>query len=208
MPAGADPPTQGSIVPYAAQCIPGFSSPSGPCSPGPFDSGQEISVNAPANSMFTSAHSIWIFECAAPNGVLPTSPTACDSQTVQEDGTIFPFSDGSIAFNAYIVYFLPDDIYLGEGPTHTPVCGDTAATECVLYIGQDVQASLVPTDFSQPHVFSQPFLVHADPGDVGTMNPGDGTPEVPVAVLLPVAAMGILGGVLLMGRRHSVRASR
>ena len=194
-PAGADAPTEGSEIPDAAQCYVGGPS-GGTCEPGPFDSGQEIIVSVPANSVFTPTHDIQIQECAAPDGAVPTGPGACDPKTTQANGTIFPDQDGSIYFNAYIVYALPDSQYLLEGPTSSPVCGDTAASECVLYIGVD------PTDFTQPHVFSQPFLVKADPGD-GGHDPGDGTPEVPVAVMLPVAAMGVIGGAVLFRRRRS-----
>ena len=165
-------------------------------------------MDVPANSVFTSTtQTIWIFECAAPDGVLPTSPAACDQKTVQANGTIVPYADGSIIFTAYIVYALPDDIYFGEVPTSTPVCGDTAATECVLYIGQDYpNYPALPADFTQPHVFSQPFLVKADPTDSGSIDPGDGTPEVPMAVMLPVAAMGMIGGAVLIRRRRTQRA--
>ncbi len=88
-----------------------------------------------------------------------------------------------------------------------PTCGDTAATECVLYIGNN------QSDFSASHVFSQPFNVLANSDDLGE-NPGDGsqgpppqTPEVPYAVILPVAAMGILGGTVLVRRRRMAKSA-
>jgi hypothetical protein len=62
-------------------------------------------------------------------------------------------------------------------------------------------------------VFSQPFNVLANSDDLGE-NPGDGsqgpppqTPEVPYAVILPVAAMGILGGTVLVRRRRMAKSA-
>ena len=42
----------------------------------------------------------------------------------------------------------------------------------MLYIGQGGGGDI---GFSPPHFFSQPFQVHPDPTDSGTLNPGDGT---------------------------------
>ena len=38
--------------------------------------------------------------------------------------------------------------------------------------------------------------------DDSARNPGDGTPEVPMAILLPLSAMGLLGGAVLIRRRR------
>ena len=39
-------------------------------------------------------------------------------------------------------------------------------------------------------------------------NPGDGTPEVPMAIILPLSAMGLLGAtVLFRRRRNAARAA-
>ena len=75
------------------------------------------------------------------------------------------------------------------------------ATECILYIGDNYN------DFTQPHLWSQPFLISANGNDQAA-NPGDGTPEVPMAIILPVSAMGLLGAtVLIRRRRKTARAA-
>jgi hypothetical protein len=181
------------VIPNAAQ-------PTGTVTPGPFDSGQTINVVVPANQAFAAPNNnsgVNIVQCSAPNGVVPTQTSACDGNTLQNGALVNP--DGSMTFNGYTVYALPDSTSLGEG-TSGPKCGNTAATECILYIGNN------QGDFTQPHLWSQPFFVNPDATDSGTINPGDGTPEVPMAVLLPLAAMGLLGGTVAIRRRH--RAAR
>jgi len=187
-PASAAPPTNGQSVPNSAQC-------SASCGVGvPFDSGQNINVVVPANGVFTSTTTaIHIVECSAPNGVIPTLTSACDGNTINLN-TAFPTATGAFTYNGFTVYALPDSVSLGEG-TGGPVCGNTLATECILYIGPN------QLDFTVPHLWSQPFLIKANGTDSGA-NPGDGTPEVPMAILLPVAAMGLLGGAVLIRRRR------
>jgi hypothetical protein len=178
------------VIPNAAQ-------PTGTVTPGPFDSGQNINVVVPANQAFAQNAGVNIVECSAPNGVVPTLPINCDGNTLQNGAQVA--ADGSFTFNGYTVYALPDLVSLGEGSSG-PNCGNTAATECILYIGED------QNNFTAPHLWSQPFFVKPDPTDSGTINPGDGTPEVPMAVLLPLAAVGLLGGTVAIRRRH--RAAR
>ena len=193
-PAGAQP-ASGDIVPGSAQ-------PSGPVNAGtPFSSGQSINVVIPANSAFAAPDNtanVNIVECAAPNGVVPSNPVACDGNTIQ-GSTIIPNADGSFNYPGYQVYALPDSVTLGEGSSG-PTCGSTSATECILYIGNN------QNDFTKPHLWSQPFFVKSNADDGGE-NPGDGTPEVPVAILLPLSAMGLLGGAVLIRRRRASRAA-
>jgi hypothetical protein len=191
--ASAAGPTGGSIVPNSAVPVGSFT-------PGtPFSSGQGIDVVVPANSVFTNPNAaINVVECSAPNGVVPTLTSACDGNTIQ-GVTLNANSDGSIDFQAntgslYTVFSLPNS-GLGEGSTG-PVCGTSAATECILYIG------LNQGDFNQPHVWSQPFQIAATPSNTGA-NPGDGTPEVPMAVLLPLVALGLIGGTVMVRRRRA-----
>jgi hypothetical protein len=169
----------------------------GTVTPGtPFSSGQLINVVIPANSAFASPDNtaaINILECAAPNGVIPTQTTACDGNTIQGP-TVTAAANGSFTLTGYPVYALPDSFSLGEG-SGGPVCGNTLATECILFIGNNQNA------FTSPHLWSQPFLIKANANDSGA-NPGDGTPEVPMAILLPVAAMGLLGATVLIRRRR------
>jgi hypothetical protein len=178
-------PSDGAIVPGSAVPI-------GTVTAGtPFSSGQGINVIIPANSVFTSASTnINIVECAAPNGVIPSTPSDCDGNTINAF-TVKPNTDGSINYetatkNPFPVYALPDSVSLGEGASSGgPVCGNTAATECILYIGNN------QLDFTQPHVWSQAFFVTPNADDGGE-NPGDGSAApaaaVPVASLSSVVA--------------------
>ena len=206
-PAGATTPTEGASGPYAVAVSPFTAGDA-------YSSGQQINVVVPANSLFVSTTNVNIVECAAPNGVLPTLPNECDGNTIQGP-TILPNTDGSINLQAegdglYQVFALPDSISLGESPSSAVTCGDTAATECVLYIGEN------QGDFTAPHVFSQPFFIAANSDDKGDF-PGDGssstiapppqTPEVPFVIILPVAAMGLLGGTVLVRRRRAASKS-
>ncbi len=206
-PAGATTPSEGASGPYAVAVSPFTAGDA-------YSSGQQINVVVPANSLFVSTTNVNIVECAAPNGVLPTLPNECDGNTIQGP-TILPNSDGSInlqtqGYGLYQVFALPDSISLGESPSSAVTCGDTAATECVLYIGEN------QGDFTAPHVFSQPFFIAANSDDKGDF-PGDGssstiapppqTPEVPLAIILPVAAMGLLGGTVLVRRRRTLSKS-
>ena len=171
--AGATTPTQGSSVPNAAMPVAPFTAGT------PFSSGQAINVVVPANSLFVPTSSVNILERAAPDGVVPTLPIECDGNTIQGP-TILPNSDGSInleeqGYALYQLYALPDSVSLGESSVGQVNCGNTSATECVLYIGDN------QGDFTQPHVFSQPFYIEANADDEGE-NPGDGSaPAVPAA---------------------------
>ncbi len=172
----------------------GVATPQTPFTAGtPFSSGQIIKVTVPPNTVLPQGQNILIEECAAPGGVLPTLSSACDSNSVDGD-TIFPATDGSISYTNYTLYALPDAPSLGESPTTTPVCN--LANQCVLYIGTNAQ------DFTKPHFFSQAFKVNPTANDSGA-NPGDGTPEVPLAIGLPLAAAGIMGGILYRRRKVS-----
>jgi hypothetical protein len=161
----------------AAQPVPPFSAHT------PFDSGQSINVVIPANSTFSSTatppdNTITkdIVECSAPNGVIPTQTSACDGLSVQGP-TVLPGANGSLTLQNYIVYALPDSVSLGE--IGGPACGQTAATECILYIGDNYN------DFTKPHLWSQPFFVKANGNDLGA-NPGDGS--APTASSVPSAS--------------------
>ncbi|MGD0882140.1 MAG: Ig domain-containing protein, partial [Acidimicrobiales bacterium] len=143
-----------------------------------FDSGQNIDVRVPANTVFSPGTAVHIFECASPHGVDPTTTLACDANTSYQGGTVYVQANGSVDVEAhsafgdpYTVYALPDYVSLNEGPANTPVCSTGSANECVLYIGEGGGSD---TGFSQPHFFSQAFQVHADPTDSGTLDPGDG----------------------------------
>jgi hypothetical protein len=193
-PAGATTPTQGSIVAGAAQ-------PQQPNTPGtPFQSGQQIDVVVPGG-FFPAGDGLQIVECSAPGGNIPTSTSACDGNTVNAL-SLEANSDGSVDYQGYTgslypIYALPDKTTLGEG-TSGPKCN--ASTNCILYIGENFN------NFTALHVWSQPFQIVPDAGDAAP-NPGDGTPEVPLAVLLPLSAMGLLAGIVLVRRRRAEAAA-
>ena len=162
--------SNGNIVPTAAQAQSPFTAGT------PFASGQPIDVAIPANTAFASPDNSTakkIVECAAPNGVVPTLTTACDGLTVQGP-TVVALVDGSFTLTSYNVYALPDSVSLGEG-AGGPVCGPTAATECILYIGDDYN------DFTKPHLWSAPFFIAPNASDSGTPA-GDGTAPLVASV--------------------------
>ena len=160
--------------------------PQQPYSPGPFDSGQQVDVTVPGGYLPANSD-VTIFECAAPNGILPTSTTQCDGLTGYQGGTITTEADGSFDLagsdtplgELYTVYALPDYVKLGETGANSANCGLGVTKECVLYIGtgggSDVGMAL-------PHVFSQVFQVRSDATDSGTVSPGDGTAAVTTSV--------------------------
>lgn len=160
--------------------------PQEPYSPGPFDSGQLIDVVVPANSILTPGASIFLLECAAPNGVPPISTTSCDGNTSYSGGTIKVGAGGTVdlktdtpSHELYPIYALPDAISLEESSPNGATCGLGATNECILYIGEGGGGDV---GLSQPHFFSQPFQVRSDPTDSGTVDPGDGTAAVAAAV--------------------------
>jgi hypothetical protein len=168
--ANATAPTNGSIVPGAAEPVAPFTAGT------PFASGQGIDIVVPANSVLQPNLGLNIVECTLqpitvtdPLG-LPTDTSQCDGDTNQPN-TIIPNADGSVDYQAeteglYPVYATPDPL-IGD-TSSTPPCGDTPATECILYIGEN------DNDFTQPHVWSQPFFVAANATDSGTPA-GDGS---------------------------------
>jgi hypothetical protein len=176
----------------------------------PFDSGQGVDVVVPPGT-FTPGANVYIFECAAPNGALPATTASCDGNTAFDQGTISALGDGSVDLlngstpfgSPYTIYALPDTFHLEE-TSSSANCGLGAAHECVLYIGTGGGGD---TGFALPHVFSQVFQVGKDATDSGTVNPGDGTPEVPLAVGLPLLAVGIIGGTALFKRRRNANAA-
>ena len=160
--------------------LPGSAAAQSPFTAGTFDSGQPIDVIVPPNPVFGPGRNIYVLECAAPKGVDPTSTATCDGATGYQGGTVTVQPDGSVdlvntstAFgDPYTIYALPDVPTLSESPSSTPKCGLGSANECVLYIGEGGGGD---TGLAQPHFFSQPFQVHPDATDSGTLSPGDGT---------------------------------
>ena len=160
---------------------------------GPFSSGQTIEVKVASNVTFASGIGLYIVECSATGGI-PTSPSQCDGKTYQHS-PIFAGSDGSFDYPGYPVYSLPNAGTLGESGRTGPACDPT--DECVLYVGEN------PNSFSLPHVWSQGFFVHTTAGDNGA-DPGNGLPEVPFVLVLPLIAVGSFGGTMWFRRRRSL----
>ena len=208
--SAATPGASGSQVANAALPI-------GSYAPGtPFSSGQIIEVSIPANAVLPPDGFATIYECADPGGLpaddpTPTSADQCDPLSIQAD-TVPIRSDGSVDYKDYEVLSLPNTDTgpngLGESAGGTPVCDATNA--CVLLISGMPTFGTVPTLADQlagPHYFSQPFQVSPDTDDTG-VGPGDGTPETPYALALPIVAFGLIGGAVSFRRRHGRRALR
>jgi len=165
----------------------------------PFSSGQTITISVPLSVLqgvgITVGSSLAIEECGAPGGVDPSTPVAnCDGNTHQA-GTVLVKSTG-LTFTGYPIFALPD-ANLGEYGG-SPVCD--LNDECVLYIGENQNLA------SAPHIYSAGFFVNPGDGSDDGASPGDGLPEVPLAVGLPLAAAGIFGGTVLFRRRKANRA--
>jgi hypothetical protein len=177
----------------------------------PYSSGQVVNVVVSPNSTLDSASlttagytgepAMKAEECVDPGGLvgnLPGTPTGnCDGQTLLSTSAVN--SDGSFTISDYTIYWLPDNATFGEQPTQTPTCG-TAPNYCVLYIGP------AQGDFSKPHIFSAPFLV-TNNGDDGGEDPGDGLPETPLAIGLPLLGVVVGGSVLYLRRRRRSHAA-
>jgi len=186
----------------------------------PYSSGQIITVTVGANNVLSTAGqtgagapppngSYYFEECEDPGGTtanLPTSFNGCEAGTLDIE-TTGNVSTGAVTAPSFTVYDLPDVGTVG-GPTMTAPPGmcDAAPNFCVIGIFAANPNSGNP-GFSRPHLFSAPFLMKVDPTgtDSGT-NPGDGTaPEVPLAIGLPLAAVGIFGGWSLNRNRRRRR---
>jgi len=177
----------------------------------PYSSGQEINITVNPNSTlslsnletygFTGEPSMKAEECDDPGGTtagLPATPlNNCDSQTL--DSTSAVNADGSFSINDYTVYWLPDNATFGEPSDQLPTCG-TAPNYCVLYLGP------AQTNFADPHLWSAPFLI-TNNGDDGGENPGDGTPEAPLVIGLPLLGLAVGGSTLYLRRRRRSHAA-
>jgi hypothetical protein len=175
----------------------------------PYSSGQTVEVSWPANSVLSPTISVKIFECADPGGLpanLPTSLSGCDTSTQQGD-QIFTNPDGSYDYvdgdnngdSGYQVFALPKPV--GSSPI---ICG-TSAVPCALWIGNNYSTAFTVNLWSQPFQVQTKAVTAA--GVSNPINPGDGTPEVPLAVGLPLAAAGLFAGGLALRRRRSARAA-
>jgi hypothetical protein len=168
---------------------------------GPFSSGQYIDVKVGPNRMLKPGRHVSIEECAAPGGAIPKSANQCDRRTIQTDRVV-DGSDGSVSYQGYPIYALPDAAILGEKPWHQPACDLTHP--CVLFVGQIGHHGHDGHDSFDPQVWSLPFYVNPTAGDTGA-NPGNGLPEVPYVLALPALAFGMFGGMVWIRRRRSAK---
>lgn len=132
-------------------------SPSPPA--GGYRNGQTVALSVKANHYFTRFLRVEVLECGDPGGQathLPTSDQVCDGNTVPTHSVLVN-PDGSFSTTGYQLYSLPNTA-LSESWDDLPVCD--ATHWCVLYVGLD------QTNFSQPHIFSAPFLVRPTAGSI------------------------------------------
>jgi len=185
---------------------------------GPYTSGQSIEITGTANSTLSNANLVansvpgqatgnptgafYFEECTDPGGLvanLPTTSSGCEAAT-DDFTSVQKTSDGSFDDPSYTVYDLPDPGTLGNA-TMVGKC-DVAPNSCVIGIFAENPGT---TGFSYPHLFSAPFQITVGDGqDLGD-SPGDGTPEVPLAIGLPLAALGVVGGFTIRNRRRNRR---
>jgi hypothetical protein len=206
--AGASTPPSGTQLPGAVVTLnPDPNTTFVPTAGTPYASGQTISVQIPTENTLSYTSNVQIIECADPGGLfsnLPTSAAGCDpAGTIQGDsfninngftsssiGTTNP-STGAFTYLNYGVF--------AENPSEgTPITCGSSTVPCVLLITTNY------SDFSGTgHLWSQPFQVVDKSGLNDGANPGDGTPEVPLAIGLPLAAAGLFAGGLTIRRRRA-----
>jgi hypothetical protein len=189
----------------------------GTVTPGtPYTSGQTITITVESNSVLNNANLVangvpgqtpgnptgfyYIEECSDPDGLvanLPTTPNGCEHSTL--DLSQAKSKDGSLDDTSLVVYDLPDENSLGA-PNMVGEC-DVAPNECV--IGVFATSPQSGDGFGFPHLFSAPFQITVGNGLDEGDNPGDGTPETPYAVALPVIAVGAFGVTAVVRRRRT-----
>jgi hypothetical protein len=182
-----------------------------PITPGtPYSSGQTVALNVvagPLSSANLTAAGVptsgvfYIEECTDVNGDpanLPTSPSTCEGDNLI---TVPKTSNGGFSENL-TVYDLPDALTLGGTTLTGNSSCDVAPNQCVFAV-----LSLPFADgaaaFKAPHLFSAPFQVQIGPDGIDDgASPGDGTPEVSLAIALPLLALAGFGVWTIRRRRH------
>ena len=169
----------------------------------PDSSGQTISVQIPAETVLNQNANIQIIECADPGGLvanLPTSAAGCDSAgSINGDGFNIKdgFTDPSLGSTNPATGAFTYNNYGVLAETGSPITCGTSAIPCVLLI------TTAYNDFSGTgHLWSGPFQVVDKDGLGDGATPGDGTPELPLAIGLPLAAAGLFAGGLVIRRRR------
>ncbi len=141
-------------------------------------SGQQIALHVGPNGFFKPGTGIEILECGDSGGQLsklPQTDLYCDGNTVNQD-TVIVGADGSFSEPSYTLEKTPWRPY--EPADSIPKCDSTHI--CSLYIGED------QNDFSQPKIFSQPFLVGAKLASPANATNSTSTPVTASVVSLVV----------------------
>ena len=204
--------------------------------PGPFSSGQLTTVNVnggtsesnaayaggtensnPLSSSYQECNGapaptgLYYFEeCEDLNGTIANLPSGyggCEEATMDtESGDT---DTGAVsAYDDFPVHVLPDSNIEPSGPTMTTApaqCG-IAPYYCVIGIFA-ANPNSGHSGFSYPHLWSAPFQVAVGDGQDAGDNPGDGTPEAPLAIGLPLLALGAVSGVVIRNRRRHRQAA-
>jgi hypothetical protein len=154
-------------------------------SAGPYSSGSTINVSGTGfPSLSSDPSGLSIIECSDPGGLsanLPVTAAGCDASTAyplpisQSSGGAF----GPIGFQVQA---------LSTSTGSSIDCGNTTATECVLWVGPDFNNAFTTND-----AFSAPFEV---------TTPVVSTPEAPLAIALPIGAVLVVGGTVFVARRR------
>jgi hypothetical protein len=192
-PAGAACATVGACTTPAISMVP-----IGTVAPNtPFSSGQQITLVAPKGTFPSTGGqpaTIEAEQCSDPGLTAsePPNSNTCDGNT-EVVGTANADGSADIPFT---IYSLPDFTSLGE-TSSSAQCDDT--NPCTVWVGLDI------SNFGATNYVTDPFYV--TPGDDTGSNPGDGTPEVPLAVLLPLSGIGIAGGIFMISRRRRRRVT-
>jgi hypothetical protein len=129
------------------------SPPSFHLTPGPYYSGEKITLSVGPNHFFRPYAHINILECADPEGkkaALPINENNCDGNTIQGN-TVLIAKNGSFSEHGYVLYALPNLTALDEQAGGRPICNK--GHECVLYVGEN------QSSFTWPKLFSPPFVI-------------------------------------------------
>lgn len=168
------------------------------CVPGQYTGSPCPSSSSPSGN---ATGNYYIEECEAPNMVLPTSGAQCEAATLDISQSR---SNNGLVTDQFQVFYLPDTGTLGPADmTAAPGGCGLAPNYCIIGIfSVDPHAG----GFSYPLLFSAPFQVKQTSqygsGRETGITPGDGTPEVPLAIGLPLAAFAVVGGFTIRSRRR------